>query len=101
MLATIADDWKETHFSEKTGRWSEWGRLYGRTSEETWLALKALPDNATEKEVRALVSPGWIENKCDECGNDVGEAVQFLYEYRFCADCLRAALALIEAAANA
>ena len=96
LIATVAERWRATHF----------GRGYWVTAtdsfdpEQIYLALKALPPEASEAQVTAITGqPWWTQNFCAECENDSAVTVGFGAELHhptdtcfICLDCLERGL---------
>lgn len=102
MIRGVADAWKEQY---KHG--GSWSSTFDGSSKAVWSRLKALDvETATVADVEAIIgNASWTSLKCNQCGQEVDTVVQLGespdYESRtvdVCADCLRAAFALIEGA---
>lgn len=67
LVALAAENWRVAH-----QRRNEWLVAEGKAHpEEIYKQLKALPDNATQKDVDAITGDSyWTANICQECGED-------------------------------
>lgn len=80
-----------------------WRAQYPTTKEKTYKRLKALPKDATEEDVVAIIgNSSWTRCECDECGKDVSTLIQLGQEPDYesstatvCEDCLKRALKMI------
>lgn len=97
QIATVAARWNESYKIQPSENATG---IYER--------LSALPQNATEAQVSAIVGASswvmtyWIRNACAVCGQDVPVTVELAPEcpecgtMLICPDCLRKALALCQ-----
>ena len=102
LIATAAHRWREAH--QRRGQWLHSAAI--PDSQEMYQRLLALPDNAGEEQITALVGDNrWTQNICHECGEDAGITVAVGAEIHHptdtsivCLTCLEQALALATSA---
>lgn len=101
LAATAAAKWRRVYLDEKSGEW----RHGGRDKQATYMRLCELGPNPAPDEVDRVIGNGsWTECECDDCGKkcdavaDVGDPSSGEYRQgRVCLDCLREAVAALEA----
>jgi len=111
LIAGIAAEFKRMHcrkglvnlsadlYDEESG----WFRYQDSDPKVEYKQLLALPNDATEEQVVAIVGSNvWTENICSHCGQDVEATVRLgeepEYESRtawICPECLRKAVELV------
>jgi hypothetical protein len=103
LIATAAERFRENH-----QRREEWlPTASGGDSAAIYAQLNALPANAAEVDVIAIMGDNrWVENTCDECGEDsavtvlLGEEIHHPTDMAsICIACLKKAKKLADASA--
>ncbi len=103
LMATTAERFRENH--QRRGEWLP--TATGGDSAAIYAKLTALPANAAESDLVAILGDNrWVENVCNECGEDSAVTVLLGEEFHhptdmasICIDCLKKAKKLADAPA--
>ena len=102
QIRTVAQRWREAYRAEVEGR--KESEYFDKAKAHRQLAALD-PETATADQITAIIgNSSWTSLKCDDCDQSVGTVVQLGQEPDYesstanvCTDCLRKAVALVDA----
>lgn len=78
LISTVADRFKNEGFFEAGWRSSRFFERLGTSPQRVHEQLVKLGNDVTEEQVTEIIGDdAWTVNRCDECKQDAGLAVQF------------------------